>query len=170
MDDIAYLGFPGYSIDAEGHVYNIYSEREVNRSVAKDGQLKVNLKTARGGYATILVGRLVADIYVPKPTWTARSLDTILYKNCDKSDPRAVNLEWRTRPYCYDYYYQMERPRIFSLKRPIVCVDDQRVFYTVQDAAMFYGLTPGTIIESVCNDYEVRRTWPTGHLFRFHEE
>jgi hypothetical protein len=162
---IAYLGFPAYYVTEEGEVCNDWSGRPVKPSVAIDGQWKVNLKNDNQQFVTVLVARLIAEVYVENPH---PRCDTIMFLDGDKSNPRARNLAWRTRPYCNDYYKMFRDSYRNPISAPIVCVEDGLTWFDPKDAAMHYGLTTRAILESVWEDGKIW-AWPLYKHFRWLE-
>jgi hypothetical protein len=156
--DIAYLGFPGYSVTTDGLIIINYTGKPVKPSLAKDGQWKVNLRTVRGHYTSVLVARIVADVYVERERDV---LDTVMFKNGNKYEPFADNLCWRTRAYCSHYYRQRLR-KYHVTPIPVRCIEDNKIFDSHEKAGHYYGITTFAVDYSVM---EGTPAWPIAKRF-----
>ena len=88
-----------YYCDRDGNIYNKSHKRLSTRvSKSRDGYLTVTLwgkdETGRKRYTAISVHTIVASLFVPKPN--THEILEVNHKDCDRTNPRADNLEWVT--------------------------------------------------------------------------
>ena len=81
-----------YSISDNGDVYSHRAKRILKHKIGKNGYHRVTLGNGKGKQKTVLIHRLVALAFVDNPD----NKPTVNHINENKSDNRAVNLEWMT--------------------------------------------------------------------------
>lgn len=129
-------GYEGqYQVSNGGHVRNARTQRVLRPGVAYNGYYMVRL--CKNGYAlTQRVPRLVASAFVPG---FAPGLQ-VNHKNGDKTDNRAVNLEW-----CTPSENQLHRFHVLrhhgTGKKAVKCVDTGDVYSSITEAAKDIGVS-----------------------------
>lgn len=84
-------GFSRYRIWENGTIENTETGRIIKGSKKSSGYIETGLKTDDGKRKDILIHRLVAEAFVPKPRGVNVEVN---HKNGDKTDNRVCNLEW----------------------------------------------------------------------------
>jgi hypothetical protein len=84
-----------YQVSEEGQIRNWSTWKVLKRRVCKkDGALMVNLSNGVGMQKTVIVARIVAEVFVPNP----EGYKFVKYKDDNKLNVHADNLYWsRTR-------------------------------------------------------------------------
>ena len=98
-------GFPDYTIDDNGNVYNRKAGRFLRGSIMTTGYRTVELFNAPGTSKRVLVHRLVAKAFIPNPN----GFPVVNHKDEDKTNNAASNLEWCTYRYNVNYGTAPER-------------------------------------------------------------
>lgn len=113
----------------------------------KDGYMQVYLHK-NGKHLHTGVHRLVAMAFLPNP----EGLPEVNHINEDKSDNRAVNLEWCTKEYNRNYGTRLERAAKSNMKK-VICIETGQVFESVKAATAAMGLRCSTSITNVLKGY-----------------
>ena len=82
-----------YAADDRGDIWSTRSGSRLKPYLNTGGYLRVNLHNWDGKVRHEYVHRLVAEAFIPNPN----NLPEVNHKNADRSDNRAVNLEWTDR-------------------------------------------------------------------------
>lgn len=140
MKDIK--GFEGlYAVTALGQVWSYKKEKFLKPYYSGNGYLKVSLykdKVRKQAY----VHTLVAEAYVPNDNPEEKT--QVNHKSEIKTENFADNLEWTTPKENSNYGTRTER--VASKKRkPVYCVELDRVFQSMTAAAAELGLRVGGI-------------------------
>lgn len=92
--------FPDIAVSEFGHILNTKHDRMNASRVNQQGIVMVGIMRDHKQH-TRSVAHLVAKAFV-KPM--SPRFDTVIYLNGDREDCRAINLEWRTRPFAIAYH------------------------------------------------------------------
>lgn len=96
MSETIYKPIPGYegmySVSNKGDVYSHYTNRVLSPKLSNKGYLRVTLCKGKGNHKTIVVHRLVAEVFIPNQ----ENKPTVNHINEDKTDNSVENLEWAT--------------------------------------------------------------------------
>lgn len=91
--------FPDYIIFKSGRVYSRKTHRFMSISFDGQGYLHLTLIDKNGDRKTVLLHRLVAELFVPNPN----NLPEVNHKDEDRGNPNADNLEWCSHKYNINY-------------------------------------------------------------------
>ena len=130
-----------YAVTSCGKVWSYKSQKFLSpcKRDGKRGYLTVILyKDGKG--KNFYVHRLVAEAYIPNPD----NLPQVNHKSEKKEENWVGNLEWTTAKQNNNYGSRNERAAI-SRKKPIYCVELNRIFDSQTDAARELGLWQGNI-------------------------
>ena len=166
-------GYEGlYAITSCGKVWSYRRNKFMKNIPAKDGYLKITL-CKNGKPRTYQVHRLVAEAYIPNPEGKPQvnHLDEV------KTHNWVGNLEWATAKENINYGTRNERvaetlkakgcsPYGGKAKKPVYCVELDRVFDSTCQAAKELKLDQGSI-SKCCNGK--LKTCGKKH-FRFYQE
>lgn len=157
MKDIK--GYEGlYAVTSCGRVWSHHSNKFLQPRKDKDGYLRVGLYKD-GEQKTFFIHRLVAEAYIPNPD----NLPLINHKSEVKTENFANNLEWCDKLYNNTYG---SRANGNAKKKPIYCLELDRVFDSASAAAKELVLDQGSIIK-VCQG---KRKTHGGYHWRYVEE
>lgn len=158
------IGLGNYSVSNMGQVRNDRTNRLMKQSPNQSGVYKIGLVRHSGEPpVTLGVAVLVARYFVEGET---NEFDTPINLDGDRSNNQAINLAWRPRWFAINYHRQFKFSPIMY-KRPIVCLDENKVFESCRQAAVYYGLLEQQIAEAVMTQEGV---WPLGYDFRLFKE
>lgn len=96
--NLGFMGYPNYSVDTEGNVWNIIRGYKLKHSTIKEGYMLVMLYN-NGARKSFLIHRLVALAFIPNPN----KYPFINHKNENKCDNSVGNLEWCSANYNNNY-------------------------------------------------------------------
>lgn len=102
--NLGFMGYPNYSVDTEGNVWNIIRGHKRKHSTIKEGYMLVILYN-NGARKSFLIHRLVAFAFIPNPN----KYSFINHKNENKCDNSVGNLEWCSANYNNNYGTRNER-------------------------------------------------------------
>jgi hypothetical protein len=122
-----------YYCDRDGNIYNKSHKRLSTRvSKSRDGYLTVTLwgkdETGRKRYTAISVHTIVASLFVPKPN--THEILEVNHKDCDRTNPKADNLEWVTHENNVKYSVRLGRhvsPNWSGTNNPKSKLDEKEV-------------------------------------------
>lgn len=158
MKDIK--GFEGlYAITSCGKVWSYYSNKFLVATLDKNEYKKITLHK-EGKVKTFFIHRLVREAYIPNPT----GLPQVNHKNEVKTDNYINNLEWCDAAYNNNYGTRTKKV-VEKLKKPIYCVELDRVFDSLTQAANELGLDQGSITKCC----QGKRTYCGGYHWRYAE-
>ena len=144
-------GYEGlYAVTEEGKVWSYRRKKFLSPAKNNSGYLYVNLwKDGRMKLHTL--HRLVAQTYIPNP----HNYPEVNHKDENKENPHASNLEWCTHKYNMNFG---TRP-----KKPVYCVELDRTFDSVSEAAKEIGAPQPAISFCVTGKQKTAR----GYHFRY---
>lgn len=153
--------FPSYSVSDLGNIRSIKTGRNLKRSKNQQGHLKVNLAEA-GHVHTRNVNHLVAKTFLGEPP--REHFDSIIHLDGDKTNCAATNLMWRPRYYSIKYHQQFDSYNFRNSTAGVIDIGTNRVYETIQEAAVEHGLLFFDILVSA---HERTYVWPTYQEFRY---
>lgn len=140
---ISINNFPGYYITDVGDVYSrkTYNNqngriRKLKPSISKDGYLRICLQN-KGIKKSFLIHRLVADAFIPNLSGNTE----INHKNGTKSDNSVSNLERISHQENIKHAYSVLKKGT----RKVLCVEKNKTFNAIVDAARFFDVAPQSI-------------------------
>jgi hypothetical protein len=105
----------------------------------------VTVRSSRGRQATRSVALLVAKAFVHQPR---DYFDSVIHLNGDRSDCRAMNLMWRSRPFALRYHAMFDdEPYRVSVYIPEL----DEFYYSLREACTRYGLIEGLAYQNLFN-------------------
>lgn len=135
--------FDEYSVTSLGRVYTHKRSMFLKQGVDRNGYAYIRLYDKKGIPTQKNLGRLVGEVFLPVHS---ESLNTLLYKDHDRTNCDPNNLRWVTRTYANRYHEQLKDYEEFN-------TNDMRVrrgivgdLYlpspvgTIAEAAVEYGL------------------------------
>lgn len=138
-------GFPGWLVDDLGNVMNEWTNRVMRTRPNRQGIMMVGLQLDGEQY-TRSVALLVAKAFVRNVN--PRHFDSIIYLNGDRSDCRAMNLMWRSRPFALRYHRMFDRePYRVSVQIPAT----GEFFYSLRELCTKYGLVESMTYNNMIN-------------------
>lgn len=149
--------FPEYCISNYGEIYQAKNMAFKRTYMTRQGVVAATLYRDGRQFARS-VALLVAKTFV---TPLQPIFQTPIHLDGDKTNCRADNLVWRSRPFAIAYHRQFSLDT-FSSSWPIKEVETDEVFEYPSVAATRYGLIRAHLIISA---HERMPVWPTGQLF-----
>lgn len=139
------VGYEGlYEISNDGYVKPLFGRNKgkLIKGSGKNGYLHYALK--KDG-KTIYTGvhRIVAMAFIENP----ENLPYINHKNEVKSDNRVENLEWISPKDNTHYGKAIER-RAKGVQRMVMCLENNKIYYSINECADDLGVTPSAISNS----------------------
>jgi hypothetical protein len=125
----------GYEVSDDGRVRNKQTGRILAPSSNGYGVLKVIL-SHEGEKKTRIVGRLVGEAWLND----YEEGDVIFYKDDDRSNVSASNLEWRPRWFCQEWAHQLKRTE--PMRPWPILMEETGVIYnnSLECALQTYGI------------------------------
>ena len=145
-----------YGATSDGRIYSYRRQKFLKAVNGNKGYKQLCLHKDTKPYMRYL-HRLVASAWIPNPD----NLPEINHKDEDKSNNDISNLEWCTREYNLDC-----RTSIEKLKKPIYCVELDRVFESGKAVADCLGVDQASV--SDCCRGALKSTH--GYHFKFYKE
>ena len=133
-----------YYISSHGRVYSTKRNILLKQIPNRRGYLQVTLYK-KGKSKTSLVHRLVAQAFIHQPY---KEQNTVNHIDGDKTNNHIDNLEWVTLQENIDHAFKSGLHG--SPKRPVLCVELNTVFKSVNEAGKHLGVSPRNI-HNVCN-------------------
>lgn len=152
-------GYPDYEISNWGQIRQTRNGRAIAQSRNTTGCMRVSLVDDTGARATVLVSRLVAQVFVPGYSYIH---NTPIHLDGNKEHGFADNLAWRPRWFAIQYHRQF-RHRRHRIESPIVEVTTGQQFDNSLEAARAFGVLERDILMSTANHTEV---FPDARSFR----
>lgn len=138
--------FPDFGVSNLGFIEDIERSRLVPTRVNQQGILMVTIKDPTGKQFTRSVALLVARAFVTKPN---KHFDSIIHLNGERTDCRAFNLMWRSRPFALRYHDMFNHaPYRVSVHIP----QTDEYFYSLREACTTYGLVEEIAFHSMYNN------------------
>ena len=138
MKDIK--GYEGlYAITEDGKVWSYRSNRFLKTNINRSGYQYVVVSVG-GERKTFTIHKLVAEAFIPNP----EGKQQVNHKDEDKTNNKVENLEWMTAIENVNY-----GTRTLRTQTPVYCVELDRVFDGVREAARELGLHHNNI-SAVC--------------------
>lgn len=153
--------FPNYEVSDAGEIRNAKYDRVLAPSKNQFGHLKVNLPVEGGKTKTRQVNHIVAEAFLREPH--RDDFISLIHLDGDKTNCAAANLEWRPRYFAIRYHLQFQTDMWKELHAPIIDTKTQRVYETIQLAAVEHGLVLSEILVAAHNRTFV---WPTYQQFQ----
>lgn len=132
-----------YAITDDGQVWSYKSNKFLKPTLTAQGRLRVGL-IKDGVRQTYLIHRLVGEAFLPNPL----GLPQLNHKDEDPTNNRVSNLEWCDNKYNCNYGTRTQRSAN-GHKKPIYCVELDRVFASAADAARELNIDNSTLAK-VC--------------------
>lgn len=142
MKDIK--GYEGlYAVTSCGKVWSYKRSKFLSQRYDKDGYPRIDLYKD-GKAKTYFIHRLVAEAYIPN----LDNLPQINHKDEDRTNNSVNNLEWCSAQYNVNYGTRTERA-MQGVRKPVLCVELNKVFRSQKEAAEELGLV-ATCIGRCC--------------------
>ena len=139
MKDV--VGYEGlYQVTSCGKVWSYKNERFLKPRKNND-YLRVTL-CKDGEMKDYYIHRLVAEAYIPNPD----NLPEVNHKDENKLNNCVNNLEWCSKDYNRNYGTRTERSAL-ARSIPVYCLELNKVFSGISQAARELGLNPSHICE-----------------------
>lgn len=166
-------GLYNYIITENADIYRIEDGNMLNKIKPHKsrGYWYFNLVVGCGKYKQILVHRLVAMLFIPNP----ENKPEVNHKNKNTDDNSVGNLEWVTKVENERHKWTTMSPEKreavrekmrkhkytkFSKKwRAVYCIETEKSYKTVTDAAKDIGVHKNTIVAACKNNHLVRRKY-----------
>ena len=153
-------GYEGlYAITSCGKVWGYKRKKFLKPTLTAQGRLRVGLYKD-GKLTSYLIHRLVAEAYIPNHN----GLPQVNHKDENPQHNWINNLEWCSGEYNLSYGTRLERS-VKGHKKPIYCVELDKVFDSAADAARELGLD-NSAIGKVCKG---KKKTTGGYHFRYME-
>ena len=138
MKDI--IGYEGkYAITSCGKVWSYKHKKFLKPQDTGSGYLIVRLYN-KDGWRTEYLHRLVAIAYLPNE----KNLPEVNHKDECKAHNYSQNLEWCDHKYNVNYGTCKQRGAN-ACKRPVYCIELDRAFNSIKEAAEFSGVTASLV-------------------------
>lgn len=124
--------FPSYNASSEGRIMNVRTQRILKTFINDKGYIQVCLRKNNRQY-TVKVARIIAETFLGDHT----GMD-VCYKNGDRSDIRADNLEWCTRQELIQSAFD-RGTKIPVRCIPIRVVETGNEYYSIRECARDVG-------------------------------
>ena len=138
-------GLPRYSVSDFGRVYDHKRERLLKQTPDRAGYLRVKL-WVRDIRMTVSVHRLVAFAFLG----SSNEMLEVNHEDGDKTYNYIANLEWTTRSKNMKHAYA-NRLSDIPRRKPIVCVETNKEYYSIREAARDLGISCHKSISRVLN-------------------
>lgn len=135
--------FSNYEISDAGNIRNATTGRILKQSITARGYKQVCLHDNKKQY-TRKVARMVGDTFLEKES---DDLD-ITYRDGDKLNCRADNLEYCTRKELINRTYENGREQTHKMKR-VRCVETGEVYNSIRECSESTGINRSSISRSV---------------------
>ena len=132
-----------YLISSDGRVARVLKKgglRELSPYKNNTPYLAVKVFDGDGKRINKYVHRLVAEAFVPKTEGTE-----VNHKNGDKTDNRAVNLEWVSHSENNIHKFNVLKCGYPQSAVKILMVDSDRIFGSLKDCAEYLGVSTTTV-------------------------
>ena len=127
-----------YAATADGRIYSYRRKRFMKICNGNKGYKQVCIQVGKKAHMRY-VHRLVATAWLPNPD----NLPEVNHKDEDKSNNDISNLEWCTRR------YNLQVSSVGFKLRPVRCVELNKDFESLTDAAKFAGVSVAAINDAV---------------------
>jgi hypothetical protein len=136
--------FPEFEISDHGRIHDRVKDHLVPMRMNRQHILMVTLRGAEGQH-TRSVARLVAETFIePQNT----RFDTVIYLNGDRTDCRAINLLWRSRPFALEYHAMFQKE---PLRLSVYIPETRERFSSLREACVKYGLIESRVHVAISN-------------------
>lgn len=158
--------FPSYQISNLGRIYNVKFDRIMSTSMNNYGRMKISLLNDwTGRRHTMLVDRLVAEAFIPKPN---EFCEHVIVLDGDFTNMVAHNLAWRPLGFAHIYKRQLKRPQPRHYENlPVLNVSKGILYRSVVEAGMSEGLLFRDVWHATYSRHPV---FPTGDHFEIPQE
>lgn len=137
---VAIAGFPNYTIDEFGNVYN-REGLKLKAEVTSQGYLRVSLSNESVKHKRLSIHRLVAETFIPNPG----NLQQVNHIDENKLNNHVSNLEWITPLGNLLHSGVIDKASV-AKKHKIRCVTTGEVYDSILDAVNKYGLHHSNIV------------------------
>lgn len=138
-------GFSRYLVCDDGYVLNKEAEYVLYGNKKKTGYCEVTLFDDDGDRHTFLMHRLIARSFIPVP----EDAEEVNHINGDKTDNRAINLEWVTHAQNLIHAYETGLRNNNVAPRAVIATNietgEQMTFESIYKAARFLNVSQGNI-------------------------
>lgn len=124
----------GYAVSNYGRIEDLDHGRVIHTRPNAQGFMMVTLRNDAGGQITRSVALLVARAFLEQPH---RWFTSIIHLNGDRSDCRAMNLMWRSRPFVLRYHQMFEEEPI---RLAVQIRETGEYFGSLRELCTTYGL------------------------------
>lgn len=126
--------FPGYLVDAWGNIMNEWSNRPLRTRVNREGFAMVGMMLDGKQYTRSLAS-IVARAFVHNQI--PDHFTSVIHLNGERTDCRALNLMWRSRPFAIRYHDMFDQPPYrVSVQIPAL----NEYYYSLREACTTHGL------------------------------
>ena len=143
-----YEKIPRYQVSYDGRVRNSKTGRVLTPSINSRGYKQVSLHN-EGQHCSVKVSRMVAETFIE---CDEVGLD-VSYKDGDRLNVCADNLEWRTRKDIINDTYKNGRKQTHRMRK-IRCVETGEEYESIIACSRITGLNKHSICKCVNNPYQ----------------
>lgn len=156
--------FPDYEASNFGQIANREGDYLIRPSTTMQGALKVGLvKNQR--QCTRSVKRIIAQLFVPGQD---DIFDTPIQLDCDQTNCRADNLEWRPRWFAWHYHQQYGLLESRFRLGPIVELDESGAVIQAYTDLVDAAKTNGLLLDHLWKGVNLREpVFPNNQFFAF---
>lgn len=128
-------GYPDYAVSDFGRLEDLDKRHIVPTRTNQQGLVMATIRDESYLQRTRMVALLVAKAFVSNPV--PKHFDSVIHLNGDRTDCRASNLMWRSRPFALRYHEMFNNePYRVSVERS----DTGEFFYSLRELCTTYGL------------------------------
>jgi ribosomal protein L25 (general stress protein Ctc) len=147
VEGVPVRGDDNYKVTPDGQIYSRKTKRFLRQRV-DEGYYLVDINLRTGLAKNVRVGRLVAEHFLPNPD----NLPVVRYKNGNKLDNRAENLEWTTYAVSAQSHHAANP---YAYGKSVAQIDLEtnqiiKVFKNQKEAYDEFGKTQNGRIRKVC--------------------
>lgn len=137
--------FQEFSVSTLGRVRDLEKDKFVPSRLNRQGLLMVTLRDD-WTQKTRMVALLVAKAFIPPHP--IEYFTSVIHLNGDRSDCRAMNLMWRSRPYALQYHAMFNDE---PFRESVYIPQKDEFYYSLREACVKYGLIERVAHQQMCN-------------------